>query len=295
MKQFSRILLSLTLTGFFLSSCKRLDNLEYSPKQTPDSFLASQHWVKVQLADFSLIWSQPSSTFIVYFVGLFSMYAGYRFLSRSQGMQSMRLWGIGLMLTGLGALFAGTSYQAFGYELKCEGRQFCTYTTWFEVIYLLFSVPGMSAFLVAGTYTSLKDKFRKVIIAYAAINTSVYFFLLLYGAFKPVFFYVTFEFLVVVSAPSVLFLTFLHGIAYMKYRDRLNSILLNSWLIFISVGITYGIYLSCGFTQILWRRGVWFTENDVLHVGIIYWVYYVYRNIPIALKNSTSRPISILR
>jgi len=51
---------------------------------------------------------------------------GLRFLLDQRGQQSRMWWGIGLLLTGLGALAAGTSYQAFGYELKCNGRETCT-------------------------------------------------------------------------------------------------------------------------------------------------------------------------
>ncbi len=269
-----------SLAAILLAGCKRLDSIDYSPKLTSEIFLQNQHWVKIQLASFNFVWSQPTSTLIVYFVGVFAMFAGYRFLSVTQNQQAKRWWGIGLLLTGLGALFAGTSYQAFGYEIKCNGRAFCTYTSWWEVIYMLLSVPGMNAFLVASAYTNTKDNFRKAIVAYALINTIVYSALLLYGAFSPIRFLVSFECLVLVSAPSVFFLLFLHGLAYAKNKDLLNLSLLNGWLIFIAVGVAYGVYLSSGLTQRLWQNRIWFTENDVLHVGMICWVYYLLKNLP---------------
>ncbi len=260
---------------FFLSACNRLDEVNYTPKISPQSFLQNQHWIKIQVGDFSFIWSQPTSTIIVYFVGLFTMYAGYTFLRNRKKEKSKLWWGVGLLLTGLGALFAGTSYQALGYEIKCSGREFCTWTSWWEIIYMLLSVPGMNAFLVATAYTNTKGNFRKAIMAYAVINTIGYSILLLYGAFSPVKFAVSFECMSLISTPSVIFLLLLHGTSYAKNKDKMNLLLLNTWLIFVAVGIAYGVYLSSGIAISLWQKGIWFTENDVLHVGMICWVYYI--------------------
>ena len=268
-----------------LNGCKRLDTIDYSPKETPEFFLQNQHWIKVQLAGFDFVWIQPSSSFIVYFVGAFTMYVGYSFLKVKQKEKSKYWWGVGLLLTGLGALFAGTSYQAFGYELKCHGREFCTWTSWWEVIYMLLSVPGMSAFLVATSYTNATGRYRKGIIAYAGLNTLVYSILLQYGAFMPMRFLVSFDFFVLFSAPSVLFLLLLHSLAYIQKKDAMNLSLLKGWLLFICVGVAYGLYLSSGLTQTLWQKGIWFTENDVLHLGMIGWVYYLLRNLPSTLKD----------
>ena len=260
---------------FFLSACNRLDEVNYTPKISPQSFLQNQHYIKIEAGDFSFIWSQPTSTIIVYFVGLFTMYAGYKFLRNRKKEQSKLWWGVGLLLTGLGALFAGTSYQAFGYEIKCNGREFCTWTSWWEIIYMLLSVTGMNAFLVATAYANAKGNFRKAIMAYAIINTIGYSILLLYGAFSPVKFAVSFECMSLISTPSVIFLLLLHGTSYAKNKDKMNFLLLNTWLIFVAVGIGYGIYLSSGIATSLWQKGIWFTENDVLHVGMICWVYYI--------------------
>ena len=266
-----------------ISGCQRLDSIEYSPQTSPETFLQNQHWVKIQIGDFNFIWSQPTSTIIVYFVGLFSMYAGYTFLKNRNKQQSKLWWGIGLLLAGIGALFAGTSYQAFGYEIKCNGREFCTWTSWWEIIYMLLSVPSMNAFLVATAYSNTKGNFRKVIMVYAVLNTIGYTILLLYGALFAVKFAVSFECMSLISAPSVIFLLVLHGTSYVKNKDKMNLLLLNSWLIFVAVGISYGAYLSSGIAALLWKKDIWFTENDVLHVGMICWVYYIYKKISNAI------------
>jgi hypothetical protein len=97
--------------------------------------------------EFTLI--QPSSTVIVYSVALLTMAAGLHFLRRRHGQRTRLWWGIGLLLTGFGSLLAGSSYQAFGYEIKCAGRAFCPWTSWWEAAYLIFSAVGMNAMLVA--------------------------------------------------------------------------------------------------------------------------------------------------
>ncbi len=269
-----------------LHGCQSLDTIDYSPVLSPELFLQQQHWMKVNVFGFEFIWSQPSSTVIVYFVGLFTMYVGYRFLKIHNHQHSLFWWGVGLLLTGLGALFAGTSYQALGYELKCNGRTTCTYTSWFEVFYMLLSVPGLNAFLWATSYTNAKGVFRKCMMAYALIHTLVYSALLLYGAFAPVRFLVSFDFFVLASAPTVLFLLLLHGAAVVKHHDVLNLTLLKGWMLFMCVGFAYGLYLYLGLTQPLWAKGIWFTENDVLHLGMTGWVYYLFKNLPVALKDS---------
>lgn len=264
-----------TLGLFFISGCQRLDQIDYSPKITPEQFLQNQHWVKIKIGEFSFIFSQPSSTIIVYFVGFFTMYVGYNFLRNRNELQSKLWWGIGLLFTGLGALFAGTSYQAFGYEIKCSGREFCAYTSWWEIIYMLLSVPGMNAFLIATAYSSVKGKFKKAIVVYAALNTMVYFILVLYGVFCGAQFAVSFECMSLISAPGLLLILLLHGFRNMATKRKIDLVLLKTWLIFVAVAIAYGTYLSAGFATQLWQHGIWFTENDVLHAGMICWVCYI--------------------
>ena len=283
MQKHSKLILFNSLPWLLITGCRQLDSIEYTPKTSPETFLQNQHWFKIQAGNFSFIWSQPTSTVIVFFVAFLTMYTGYTNLRNRKKEQSKLWWGIGLLLTGAGALCAGISYQALGYEIKCSGREFCTWTSWWEIIYMLFSVPGMNSFLVATAYTNTKGNFRKAMIAYAVINTIGYSILLLYGALFAVKFAVSFECMSLVSAPSVIFLLLLHGTNYAKHKDKMNLQLLVTWLLFVLVGITYGVYLYSGAGVWLWQKGIWFTENDVLHVGMICWVYYILKKLPNAI------------
>lgn len=287
MKKNLNLLLSLAIAFIFLQ-CNRLDTIEYSPKLTPEAFLKMQDWMKIEIFNLSFILSQPTSSIIVYFVSLFDLYVAYVFLINIQNQKSRLWWGIGLIFTGVGALLAGTSYQAFGYELKCGGRETCRWTNWFEINYELLSAVGMNAFLVACAYSNAEGKFRKGLILYAIINTIVYCLLTLYGAFVPIQFLVSFEFLTLASTPTVIFFIWLYTKDYNRTKNNMNLYLRNTWIILILVMVVYMVYLILGFTAPLWEKGIWFTENDVLHVGMVYWVYYIMKKLPNEVKDLQS-------
>jgi hypothetical protein len=95
------------------------------------------------------------------------------------------------------------------------------------------------------------------------------------GAFLPIRFLVSFEFLVLATAPSIL--TFL-GLSAWRYRragSRMDLALVGTWLwLGLAVG-AYDLYLVLDVTQALRTRGIWFSENDVLHVGPIVWMLFI--------------------
>lgn len=263
-------LLSLALTG-----CGRLGEIDYSPKISPEAFLQNQPWMDVRIADFNFIWSQPSSSLIVFFVALYTIFKGYQFLSNTQDQRAKFWWGIGLLLTGIGAVFAGISYQALGYEIKCHGREFCTFTSEWEVAYMLLSALGMGAFVLAAAYTNAQGTFRKAMIASALLGMITYLSFLFYGISSAIQWLVAFEFMAAFSAVAVVFFLVLHGLAWFRKRDSMNRSLFIVWLVFVAVFVAYSLFPSLGISNALWSKGIWFTENDLLHVGMILWIYVV--------------------
>ncbi len=281
-----RILFLVTiLQSYLFQNCSRLDLIDYSPKISPKAFLESQHFINIKLGDLEFVLSQPVSSLIVYFVSFYTIYVGFLFLKDLKNQKSRLWWGVGLLLTGIGAVFAGTSYQAFGYEIKCAGKEFCSWTSTWEIIYEIFTGPGMNAFLIASAYSNTTGNFRKSIIYYAIINTALYVGLNLYGAVVPIQFFVSFEFLMAVSTPSVLFFIWLYQNSYTKNKDVMSLYLRNSWIVLILVIVAYVVYMILGITQSLWKNGIWFSENDVLHVGMIYWIYYIHKNLVNKVKD----------
>ena len=58
------------------------------------------------------------------------------------------------------------------------------------------------------------------------------------------------------------------------FRDSLDLVLLGCWSILFGTMMAYWIYSKKGITKRLWERGIWFSENDVLHVLLILWMVY---------------------
>ncbi len=258
-----------------LSGCGRLDVIPYTPAQTPESWLQIQPYVEWKLGAQSIIFVQPSTSVIVYLLGFITVAAGIHFLKIRAGQRSRLWWGIALLLWGLGAVLAGTSYEAFSYSIKCAGRASCIWTSWWEIFYLIVSVWSIDAMVVAVAYSSTTTRLRRALLAYALLNAVLYFMLVMIGAWVPVKFLISFEFLLLVAVPGILILFGVSLFRYAKQKQPVDLIYLGTWLLLGIVIAAYFIYFLSGNTASLWARGIWFSENDVLHIGLILWMLYI--------------------
>jgi hypothetical protein len=269
-----RIILFL-LTSFLLTACGQLNSIPYTPVQTPQTWLQIQPFAEFKIASQNIIFVQPSTSIIVYSLGVLAIIVGLYFLKTRAGQRSRFWWGIALLLWGIGALLAGTSYEAFSYAIKCAGRAFCLWTSWWEILYLIASVWSIDAMMLAVAYLSTTGKLRRALSVYSVFNAIVYFITVMIGVFIPVKFLISFELLLVVAAPSIIAFFIINGWRYSKYKLRLDLTLLGTW---IWLGVTiaaYFLYLISGNTESLWARGLWFSANDVLHIGLIIWMLYI--------------------
>ncbi len=272
-----------------LTFYSNLDQILYSPRITPKEWCEIQPCVELNILGYNIIIVQPSSTFFVYLLGIITIYIGLYFIRNRDNQESRLWWGIALILWGLGALFAGTSYQIFSYEIKCAGRGFCLWTSWWEIVYLILSVGSVVAMIMAQSYSCVTERWRTPISIYAFVIIVVYVIIVLIGSSIPIKFMISFELMILFLAPNILIFFFLNSWRYYKYGNRLDLVLLVIW---ISLGIIVGVYylyLVSGITERLWENGIWFSENDVLHIGLIAWMIYIRITLSRHLRDTTGK------
>ena len=256
----------------------RLKTIPYTdPVLTSANWCEAQPCLKIKIASRKIILTQHTSTFLVYSLGLLTIGAGLYFLRIRDSEISRLWWGISLLLWGIGALLAGTSYQAFGYEIKCAGRQTCAWTSWWEVVYLMFQQVSIDAMLVAVAYSCTEGSLQMILLVYALVSAVVYVILTFAGGLVPVKSLITFNLMVRVSTPIFLLLFILNGWRYYMLRDPMDLAFLGTWILLLLTMAAYWRYDALDITKKLWAggKGIWFSQNDVLHICLIFWVIYI--------------------
>ncbi len=260
---------------FFLllsTSCTQLEKLKHETISSPDEWCV--HQPCYQIGQITI--SQPTSSIIVYLLALLSIFVGYFFMTRHQQQVSRKWWGISLLLGGIGALLAGTSYQAFGYEIKCDGRPHCIWTSWWEIGYEILTVASAGALLIGVAYTCFSKKWQQLAQTIALLISVIYLATILVGLILPNRFLLSFEWMILFVTPSYCFILISNAFQYFRNKKQLLRQLMVSWFIlFLTVGIYYG-YMMANMTQFLWQKGIWFSDNDVLHLGMMAWIGYIY-------------------
>lgn len=247
------------------------------PLTTPETFLASMPHISLSLFQHDYILIQPSSTILVYSLGLIMICIGVHFFMTRKQQTSREYWGIGLILWGISAIAAGTSYQAFGYELKCNSREFCLFTSNFELVYMLLTAYAINYLVAATGYTSLAPTKRKRLNQFAIIDSFLYSVYMLVGAIIPIKFLVSYEGFMAFIGVNFIIMFILNIRHHLKFRDALNRNLIMIWIGFLVVNIGYFVFLFGGFgAQLYQSYGIWFNENDVLHVLLILWTMMIF-------------------
>lgn len=260
----------------FFSVFGRLESIPHDdPDLTPENWCMKQPCMKIRIAGKELVISQPLSSFWVYFLGFFTIGVSLYFFSLLDGEKSRLWWGISLLLWGLGALLAGTSYQAFGYEIKCAGKQVCSWTSWWEVVYLMCQQVSINAMLIAVAYSCTHGIFQIVLLCYAISSSLVYVSLVCMGGLLPLKPLITFEFMLWASSPVFFFFCFFNAWRYYMFGETIDLVLLGSWSILLLTMMAYWVYDKQGISKKLWGKRIWFSENDILHLLLILWMAYI--------------------
>lgn len=254
----------------------RLNTIPH-PELTKENWGEMQPLRKVKLGNKEFHLSQPFSTFLVYILGLIVIAAGVRFFMIQDGHLSRYWWGVSLVLWGVGAIVAGTSYQILGYELKAARREVCSWTSWWEIVYLILQQWSMNAMTVAIAYSCTTGLLQDILIWYAAAVTVIYAILTLIGAFVPIKSLITFEWMVEVSLPSFILFLVLNSVRYIVYGHMMDLALMGSWILIYLSWWGYIKYYKSGLTAKVWNKGkgFWFSDNDVLHIVLIIWGLYM--------------------
>ena len=272
-----------------VSACGRLDELAYEPATTPVQWCQRRPCIAVG----DVVVDEPLGSFLVFLLALLWIGVGVYFLRSRRGQRSRAWLGVALVLGGVGAAQAGISFQAFGYELKCTGREWCLLTNAFEVGYSVTQALSVSAMLIAVAYAcTAPGAWRRGLIGFAAVNAVAYGLASIAGVMLPDRTLLSFEVLMLFALPGIALVIAVAGIRQRRSRDPLDRSLVAAAVLLLLVQVAYFSYAAAGVTQQLWRGGAgfYFSENDVLHVGMIGWLGYVFATLGTHLRDAEKRP-----
>jgi hypothetical protein len=258
-------LAGLGVVAAMLAGCGRVDELIYQPPTTPAEWCAQRPCVEFG----SVVVTEPWSSALVFALALLWLGVGLYFLASRRGQRSRTWFGVSLVLGGLAAGSAGISYQAFSYELKCAGREVCALTNGYEIAYSLLQVASMSAMVVAVAYALAMPRARRAIAIYAVLNLVVYVAVTIAGILMPSAFLLSFELLLLFAVPALVIAAVL---AVRRWQVPLARRILWVLVLLVLVQVAYLVYFALGITESLWASGIYFSANDVLHVGMLAWL-----------------------
>ncbi|MCU0262508.1 MAG: hypothetical protein MUF09_02415 [Candidatus Nanopelagicales bacterium] len=269
-----------------LSACGRLDELTYQPETTPEQWCDQRPCVEVG----DRILNEPLGTFLVFLLAGLWVAAGIYFLRTRRGQRSRQWLGIALILGGIGAALAGVSYQAFSYELKCAGLDVCRLTNGWEVGYSLTQACSVSAMLIAVAHACTTDRLRRGLIVFAVVNAVAYLVVTIVGVLVPSAVLLSFAVLMLFALPGILIVIVVAGRRYRSTGDPMDRSLVVAAVLLVAVQVAYFAYYAAGITAVLWDDGTgfYFSENDVLHIGMILWLWYVVAVVGRQLRDASS-------
>lgn len=248
------------------------------PLMTPAEYLSLKPYVTLFN---SLTIIVPSSTIIVYLLGVVILWIGIRLIKNDK-----KLWGLSMLFWAAGTFLAGTSYQGLGFELKCSGFDYCIFTSWFELAYLFVTAISMSLLAIAFSNDLYNRGKNNWLVMYSKIAIPVYAIILVLGSILKSYIMISYELFTVFFMPIFLVLFVINIINYHKKKDSVNKSFIILWIIFLVVNVLYYVCYLSGINTLLYdNTGIWFSSNDVLHVGLILWfIYFNYKIVPKLIK-----------
>lgn len=144
--------------------------------------------------------------------------------------------------------------------------------------------------LVSLVYAATNGFVKRGILIYVFLNATIYSLVILFGIIQPNKFLLSFEMLVIFTLPSIAIVIINSLVRYVKYQYLLDKFILKSMILFILVNTTYFIYQKAEICNSLYKNGegFYFSENDVLHLGMIFWIIYFVKKVGKNLKDLKS-------
>lgn len=256
--------------------------MKMDPLTTGEEFLSSMPYVNIN----GLIITQPSSSIFIFGLSILIIFFGVHFLRNSKKSPARIYWGIGMIFWGVASLFAGISYQAFGYQLKCLGNEYANWTDWFEIIYYLFMGTSICLLVFSMSHALVNGKARKIMQYIALISLPVYAIILIIGSIAGIKFLVSYELLCIFFMWHFIVFFVLNIKRFRNKHLDIDKKFIITWVIFLLCNVIYYIYYLSGISELLYENlGLWFNQNDVLHVSMIGMFIYMYLTIPKVLTD----------
>ena len=136
---------------------------------------------------------------------------------------------------------------------------------------------SMDALLVAIACSCTQGMLQAVLLGYALLSAVVYVILAFIGGLIPAKSLITFELMVWVSTPLFLIMFVLSAWRYHELGITMDLAFVGAWVLLFFTMTAYWVYDKLDITPKLWAKGkgIWFSQNDVLHIGLILWMIYV--------------------
>jgi hypothetical protein len=269
MKNLNRFFIIICLFSLFcfwgFSLWSKVDQIALIPPIDFNQNLASMPYV--YLSSFNLHLQQPVSSLLVFVLGFVTIYVGLVYLRHNIFVSK---WlGINFVFWGLGAIVAGISYQAFGANLKCALYETCRFTHLVELFYMSLTVLSINALLIAYSgFHSFKIAYRLQVLA--LLSVGIYSLVQGLGMFIPIKFLLTYEFMLVFLSLNIIILMWTD---YKLRKKLVHQRLFIWWCVFLLVNLAYFVALFTGYAVPLYQQtGIWFNENDVLHLLLLLWM-----------------------
>ena len=151
------------------------------------------------------------------------------------------------------------------------------FTSWFELSYLFVTAISITVMAYAVAEKTLKERSKDLYLKIVTIGLVIYSLTLVIGTIVEIRFLITYEYFLIFFMPYFVSFLMMNIKGYKHHKNDLDKGLIIVWLLMLVVNVVYFAYFFSGIPEGLYENyGVWFSANDVLHIGLIGWMGYIY-------------------